>query len=114
MTIANPQASSALPGSRRTLITGAAGLLILVGLVLQLGALSYSHLQPSNIWVVSTVLRSAWSMLILQLHAQGMQAVLTFWPLLLVSLGLAIMLLSRSEIRQPLLSPSRRGQNHVQ
>ncbi|MGB2679033.1 MAG: hypothetical protein WAN12_18270 [Candidatus Acidiferrum sp.] len=46
MTNVNRQAPLALSVSGRTFIMGGAGLLILVGLVLQLGALGYGHAQP--------------------------------------------------------------------
>jgi len=91
---------------------GGAGLLILVGLVLQLGALGYGHAQPGNIWIASTFVGSVWSMLYAQLDAPGVQALVTFWPLLLVSMGLAILLMMRRETLQPVLSESRGGQNH--
>ena len=91
-----------------------AGLLILVGLVLQLGTLGYGHVQPGNIWIASTFAGSVWSMLITQLDSPGVQALAAFWPLLLTSMGLAILLVTRRETIQPVLSRSRGGQNHGQ
>jgi len=93
---------------------GGAGLLILVGLVLQLGALGYGHIQPGNIWIASTVVEGVWSMLIAQLDAPGVQQLATFWPLLLISMGLAILLVTRRETMQPVLSRPEGGQNHGQ
>ena len=87
--------------------------MILAGLVLQLGALGYGHVQPSNVWIASTVVHGVWSMLILQLDAAGVHAVATFWPLLLISMGLAILLLSRREAVLPVPSPSRGRQTHA-
>ncbi|HXR32507.1 MAG TPA: hypothetical protein VN830_02270 [Verrucomicrobiae bacterium] len=112
MTNANRQAPFALSLSGRMFIMGGAGLLILVGLVLQLGALGYGHVQPGNIWIAATFVGSVWSMLIAQLDAPGVQALVTFWPLLLISMGLAILLVTRPETIQPVLSRSRGGQNH--
>jgi len=91
---------------------GGAGLLILVGLVLQLGTLGYGHVQPGNVWIASTIAGSAWSMLISQLDAPGVQEVSTFWPLLIIGTGLAILLVARPETMQPALSRSRGGQHH--
>jgi len=93
---------------------GGAGLLILVGLVLQLGALGYGHAQPGNLWIASTIVERVWSMLITLLDSPGMQELLTFWPLLLVSMGLAILLVTKGEESQRALSSSRGGQNHGQ
>ncbi|MGB8494752.1 MAG: hypothetical protein WCE53_10165 [Candidatus Acidiferrum sp.] len=111
---ANPQSPLALSVSGRIFIMGGAGLLILVGLVLQLGALGYGHAQPGNIWIASTIVGSVWSMLISQLDAPWAQELATFWPLLLISIGLAILLVTRREPNQPVLSRSRGGQNHGQ
>ena len=114
MSNTNLQAPSALPILGRTLIIGGAGLLILVGLVLQLGALGYGHVQPGNIWIASTIVGSVWSMLISQLDAPWAQELATFWPLLLTSMGLAILLVTRRETIQPVLSRPEGGQNHGQ
>jgi hypothetical protein len=89
---------------------GGAGLLILAGLVFQLGTLG--HVPPGNVWIVSTIVESIWSMLIPQLDAQEVQELTTFWPLLLISMGLAILFVTRREGDQRLLSPSRGGQSH--
>lgn len=91
---------------------GGAGLLILVGLVFQLGALGYGHVQPDNVWVASTIVESGWSMVVAQLDAQGVQDFTKFWPLLLISMGLAILLVKRRGGDQRLLSTSRGGQDH--
>ena len=109
---ANPQLPFALSGSGRIFIMGGAGLLILVGLVLQLGALGYGHAQPGNIWIASTIVERVWGMLIALLDSPGVQALATFWPLLLISMGLAILLVTKSEESQRALSSSRGGQNH--
>ena len=108
----NRQTTSALPILGRTLIIGASGLLILVGLVLQLGALGYGHAQAGNIWIASTIVGSAWSMLITRLDSPALQGFATFWPLLLISMGLAALLVTKREESQPALSSSRGGQNH--
>ena len=93
---------------------GGAGLLILVGLVLQLGALGYGHVQPGNIWIASTIAGSVWSMLASQLDAPWAQELATFWPLLVISMGLAILLVTRREESQRALPSSQGGQNHGQ
>lgn len=114
MTNANRQSPSAQSVSGRVFIMGGAGLLILVGLVLQLGALGYGHVQPGNIWIASTIVESVWSMLVAQLDSPGVQELATFWPLLLISMGLALLLVTKREESQPALSSSRGGQNHGQ
>lgn len=114
MSNTNLQAPSALPILGRTLIIGGSGLLILVGLALQLGALGYGHIQPGNIWIASTIVGSVWGMLIAQLDAPWAQELARFWPSLLVSMGLAILLVTRRETIQPVLSRPEGGQKHDQ
>jgi hypothetical protein len=114
MSNANQQAPFALFGSKRILIAGGAGLLILVGLVFQLGALAYSHVQPGKMWIASTVARNVCNICIMQLDRLAIHAVETYWPLLFVSLGPAILLLSRREAVLSVISRSRGGQDHAQ
>ena len=111
---ANPQSPLALSVSGRIFIMGGAGLLILVGLVLQLGALGYGHAQPGNIWIASTIVERVWGMLIALLDSPGVQTLAAFWPLLLISMGLAILLVTKGEERQRVLSPSQERRNHGQ
>jgi len=110
MTNAIQQGPSALSILGRTFGMGGAGLLILAGLVFQLGALGY--VQSGNLWIVSTILESVWRMLIAQQVAPEMQGLMAFWPLALISMGLAILLVTRRENDQRVLSPSRGGQSH--
>jgi hypothetical protein len=51
-------------------------------------------------------------MLIARLDAPGMQELTTFWPLLPISIGLAILLVTRQKGSQQVLSHSRGGQKH--
>jgi len=112
MTNANRQVPYALSVPGRIFVMGGAGLLILVGLVLQLGALGCGHVRPGNIWIVSMIAEGVWSMLIARLDAPGMQELTTFWPLLPISIGLAILLVTRQKGSQQVLSHSRGGQKH--
>ncbi len=112
MTNTNRQPLLSSSVTDRMLISGGAGLLILVGLVFQLGTLGFGHVQPGNLWIASTVVQGVWSMLILQLDSPGVHAIATFWPSLLIGVGLAILLVARREITQQVLSFSRGEHNH--
>ncbi len=70
-----------------------AALLILLGTVLQLGELGYSHISIANFWLVSMFTQSAWNLLAMHINAPAMEEVLRFWPLMLVSVGLGILML---------------------
>jgi hypothetical protein len=112
MSNTNRLAPFALSVSGRIFIMGGAGLLILVGVVLQLGALGYGHVQPGNIWIASTIAGSVWSMLISQMDVPRAQELATFWPLLVISMGVAILLVTRRGDSQRVLSPARERQSH--
>jgi hypothetical protein len=70
----------------------AAGLLILFGVVVQLGELGYGHINANNWWVVSTATQALWSV-VTRVNAPVMGEVLRFWPLVIVSIGLGILML---------------------
>lgn len=70
----------------------AAGLLILFGVVIQLGELGYGHINANNWWVVSTAIGALWRV-VTRVNAPGMDEVLRFWPLVIVSIGLGILML---------------------
>ncbi|HUJ32514.1 MAG TPA: hypothetical protein VLY23_14625 [Candidatus Acidoferrum sp.] len=70
----------------------AAALLILLGIVFQLGELGYGHLQ--NLWFVSMLTQDVWNLV--ALHTSGeLEDVFRFWPVALVSMGLALLMLQR-------------------
>lgn len=70
-----------------------AGLMILLGIVLQLGQLGFGHINTTNFWLVSMFTQSVWNLLALRLNGPAMEEVLRFWPLVLVSVGLGILML---------------------
>jgi hypothetical protein len=72
-----------------------AALLILLGIVFQLGELGYGHVSPSNYWFVSMITQSAWNLLALRTNGPVLEEVLRFWPIALVSVGLGILMLQR-------------------
>lgn len=69
----------------------AAGLLILLGTVLQLGVLGYNHVRPSDLWIFSVIAGSIWR--VLAMYGPVLAQVARFWPLVLVSAGLGILML---------------------
>jgi hypothetical protein len=90
----NVNRQSAFSGSFfATSIAMAAGLLILLGIVLQLGELGYGHINPSNFWVITMITQGAWNLLALHTNTPALEDVLRFWPLALVSVGTGILML---------------------
>jgi hypothetical protein len=73
----------------------AAALLILLGIVFQLGELGYSHFRMDNFWLFSMVLTDIWNILSVRLNVPTAAELLRYWPLTLVGLGLAILLATR-------------------
>jgi len=94
MTNANRQFPIEVGFNGTRITAAAAGVLILLGVVLQLGVLGYGHFDPRNFWLFSVFVSGIWNMLALRLNAPGVQDVLQFWPLILVGSGLAVLLVS--------------------
>lgn len=78
--------------STRATVLGA-GLLILLGTVLQLGVLGYDHVRPANLWFLSVFAEGVWNMLAAHVNGPALEQVLRFWPLMIVSAGLGILML---------------------
>jgi hypothetical protein len=90
----NANRRSAFNGSfLATSIKMAAGLLILLGIVLQLGELGYTHINASNFWLVSMITQSVWNLLAMHGSGPALEHLLRFWPLVLVSVGAGILML---------------------
>lgn len=110
MTNANGRQSVTASIERVRFPEAGATLLILLGIVFQLGELGYGHLQSGNLWFFSTMLTDIWNILSLRLNVPALAELLRYWPLALVGLGLAI-LLATHENRS---LRARRGNRHAQ
>lgn len=109
MTNANQRTTTSISGS--VAISAVATVLILMGLVFQVSELGYAHLRPDNVWLFSVLASNIWNILSLRMNTAAIQDFLRFWPLLLVSLGFAIMLATRQN-RPRRSSGSRIGETH--
>ena len=78
--------------SHRSAATIAAGLLILVGSMFQLGELGYAHTSVDNLWYIPVLLNGICRMAEFCLNTPVLQDALRFWPLALVTAGVAILL----------------------
>ena len=95
-----------MTGSSFLWITSA--LMILVGVVFQVGELGLSHFRLDNLWQVSVVASDLWNLVVTHLGGPTLTQVLRYWPLLLVGLGLATMLATQ-ENRLRRNVPARKG-----
>jgi len=84
-------------GGGSTAGVAAAGLLILMGIVFQLGELGYSHLSAANLWLAAMISEGAWNLLTLHWGAPALRELARFWPLVLVAFGLGFLLLAKSD-----------------
>jgi hypothetical protein len=87
-----------------------ATLLILLGIVFQLGEFGYGHLRSGNLWFFSTMLTDIWNILWLRLEVPALGELFYYWPLALVGLGLAILLATHENRSRR----ARRGNRHGQ
>ena len=72
-----------------------AGVLILMGIVFQLGELGIGHVGAQSLWFVSVVTQSAFNVLSMFGNGPAVDEVLRWWPLALVSMGFAILMLQK-------------------
>jgi hypothetical protein len=99
--------TSAISGSA-FLMAGSA-LLIMVGLVFQVGEIGFGHFRVDNLWLVSVVASDLWNLMAARLGGPSLTEVLRFWPLILVGLGLSIMLATQENR----LRRTHKGANYV-
>jgi hypothetical protein len=78
-------------------------LLILLGIVFQLSELGYGHLRPENFWLFPMIATSVWNVFALHINVPGAYELLSFWPLLLICVGMATLLVKSSHcsVRPP-------------
>src|ERR1700722_5283980 len=109
MTNANQRTTTSISGS--VAISAVATVLILVGLVFRGSELGSGQVSPDNVWLFSVRASNIWNILSLHMNTAAIHDFLRFWPLLLVSLGFAIMLATRQN-RSGSSSGSRSGETH--
>lgn len=108
MANANRQSSMQNSTSGAAIIVAAAGLLILLGIVLQMCELGYGHSGFGGAWLFSVLASGIWNILVLQMNVPWVQELLRFWPLVLVGAGLAVLLVGKLG-RQPVTPPGFRA-----
>ena len=91
----------------------AACLLILLGVAFELGMLGFGPYNPSDAWLFSVIGRNIWIVLA-DLGIPGLRELVRIWPLMLVSLGSAIMLIAQRWNRaNSMAASSGRKENHA-
>ncbi len=73
------------------LMVGSA-LLVMIGLVFQVGEIGVGHFRMDNLWLVSVLASDLWNLLAARVGGPSFAEVLRYWPLILVGLGFSIML----------------------
>ncbi len=89
MTDTNAEFAAATASCRMATIA-LATLLLLLGIVFQLGQLGYGILPASEYWFVAMLARSLWSLLAVRSGVAALEEAFQFWPLLLIFAGLAL------------------------
>jgi hypothetical protein len=90
----SPQATS------QAAATVAASILILLGIVFQLGELGCSHLNATNLWLLHMMAENVWTLLATRFNLPALADVLSYWPLLLVGVGFGILALTKTLSRR--------------
>ena len=109
MANANQQISSNGATYPAGIVLFSAGLLILLGLAFQAAEIGWGHLIPNNFWLISVIVPGLWNMLAVQWNAPIWQELLKFWPLALVAMGIAMLLMQRRVYAREAFGRGRRG-----
>jgi uncharacterized membrane protein len=111
----NRRFSSQNTVSNSMLAIAGSGLLILLGLMFQLGELGYSHLSPANFWFATMVTESVWNVVATHCDVPALQQLTRFWPLVLVAFGMGVLLVMKRGNTMGLsrVSAEQRGQDHA-
>ncbi|MFY9751326.1 MAG: hypothetical protein WAJ92_01700 [Candidatus Acidiferrales bacterium] len=112
MANANRQQLSAARWQAAAGVFAAAILLILVGIVFQLGEIGYGHFSAQNLWVLSTLATTVWHVAAARLNGPGVHDLAQFWPLLPVVLGFSIFAVAGSVGRLLAGGSPGQGQSH--
>jgi hypothetical protein len=92
----------------------AACLLIFLGAAFELGMLGFGPYNSTGVWLLAVIGRNAWIMLS-DVAVPELRELARVWPLMLVSLGSAILLIARHLTRSDsmLANASGREENHA-
>ena len=88
VSVAEATSSSGFPVASATL-------LILFGIVFQVVELACRNLHFGNLWLLSVLAADIWNILSMHFNVPSIGAVLLYWPLVMICLGLAILLAVR-------------------
>jgi uncharacterized membrane protein SirB2 len=72
-----------------------ATLLILFGIVFQVVELAGRNVHFGNLWLLSVLASDIWNILSVHFNVPSFGAVLLYWPLAMICLGMAILLAAR-------------------
>jgi hypothetical protein len=111
---AERQSSFEAPVSGAAILMAGAGLLILLGIVFQLGELGYGHINTNNFWLLSVIASNLWGVLAAHMNVPALKGMLRFWPLLLVCCGCAMLLALKPGNRKVSGPTSRTGNTYGQ
>jgi hypothetical protein len=94
MTKSEPENTSAVATSNMSFPLASATLLIASGIVFQLLEVACRNIHLGNLWLLSVLASDIWNILSVRFNLPT-GAVLFYWPLVMVCMGLAILLAIR-------------------
>lgn len=80
-------------------------LLIVIGVAFELGMLGFGPYNPSDVWLFSVLAKNVWTAMV-DVAGPQMLNFLSAWPIVLVSLGSAILIVARRRNRTESISSS--------
>jgi hypothetical protein len=100
------------PGSNAGILMAAAGILTLLGLMVQFGELGLGPFTRDTLWIVSLLANGLWNILVAVLTRTEFATVLPYWPLTLVMAGTAALFLLSSRKSVAVNQESGRGSDY--
>jgi hypothetical protein len=94
------------------ILVAGAGLLVLLGLMAQLGELGLGLFTRDTFWIIPFLANGLWNILMALVSRSALADAIPFWPLTLVVAGCSAIFLLRSQIPAAVAQESSRRSNH--
>ncbi len=108
----NSRSVSAAPANGAVILVAAAGLLVLLGLMAQLGQLGLGPFTRDTFWIIPFLANGLWNILMALVSRSAFADAIPFWPLTLVVAGCTALFLLKPQSPAVVAKESSRRSDH--